>query len=137
MSGRQRVGFSVPAAFSVLGLSCIVVLPADERQTLLLEISKKATAREWREISARIDKATAEIHSKGYYIGIGMLSPEVNMGRRSFLPRSQSDDDGVQLWWMLAHSDAAKTCQGGPKLLKLADRVRRELETMSAPYRID
>ncbi len=79
MSGRQRVGFSVPAAFSVLGLSCIVVLPADERQTLLLEISKKATAREWREISARIDKATAEIHSKGYYIGIGMLSPEVNM----------------------------------------------------------
>lgn len=136
MSGRQRVGYSVPVAFSVMGLSCIVGLPPEDREILLGKIHASASAREWREISANIDHATSEIHTRGFCIGLGILSPRINM-------------IGVPFYHAPTRTMLAFNCGGsspiqtpeklsklGPKFLQLVVRVRQELETMSEPYKI-
>jgi DNA-binding IclR family transcriptional regulator len=136
MSGTrtQRVGYSVPVAFSVMGLTSIAGLPFERREALLQHIRSQATPREWRDISLRVEEATAEIHQKGFFVGIGVLVPRINMVGVPFYHAPSR----TMLVFNCGGASPIQTPQKlrklGPKLVRLANHVRQELDAMSAPY---
>jgi DNA-binding IclR family transcriptional regulator len=136
MSGRQRVGLSVPIHLSAIGLACIGGMLAEQREELSRELSQAATAAEWRTISAKIDEATAQVHTRGFYLGVGTLSPNTNMLGVPFAHEAS----GAMMAFNCGGSSPVQTAEKltslGPKLIDLADRVRNELGTMSAPYSV-
>lgn len=136
MSGRQRVGLSVPIQLSAIGLACIGGMPAEQRDALMRELSQSISPADWRAISARIDEATAQVHTRGFYLGIGTLSPNTNMLGVPF----SHEASGAMMAFNCGGSSPVQTSEKltglGPKLINLADRVRRELGTMSAPYSV-
>jgi DNA-binding IclR family transcriptional regulator len=130
MSTTQRVGYSVPVAFSVMGLSSIAGLPDEKRIKLLDEISQRATPRQWKDFSARLDQATAEIHQRGFYVGLGVLNSRVNMV-------------GVPFYHAASRTMLVFNCGGtsplqtqkkllglGPKLVKLVSQVKTNLDAV-------
>ena len=136
MSGRQRVGLSVPIHFSAMGLACIAGMAAEQRDALSREISKMSSPKEWRAISAKIDDAVAQVHTRGFYLGVGTLSPNTNMvgvpfyyePARAMMAFNSGGSSPVQT--------AEKLTKLGPKLVALVERVRGDLGTMSAPYSV-
>ena len=136
MSGRQRVGLRVPIHLSAMGLACLGGMAAEQRDLLLREIYQNSSPDEWRAISARIDEAVTQVHTRGFYLGVGTLGPNTNML-------------GVPFYYEAARAMMAFNCGGsspvqtpdkllklGPKLVDLVARVRRDLGTMSAPYSV-
>jgi DNA-binding IclR family transcriptional regulator len=136
MSGRQRVGLSVPIHLSAMGLACIGGMTVELRDALSREISQISAPAEWRAITAKIEDAVTQVHTRGFYLGIGTLSPNTNMV-------------GVPFYYEPARAMMAFNCGGsspvqtaeklaklGPKLVALVDRVRSDLGTMSAPYSV-
>src|SRR5688500_1209665 len=62
MSGRQRIGLSVPSHVSAIGLACIGGMPAEQRDRLSLPL-RQASPAEWAAVSAKIEDATAQVHT--------------------------------------------------------------------------
>ncbi|MDQ8729946.1 IclR family transcriptional regulator [Bradyrhizobium sp. LHD-71] len=136
MSGRQRVGLSVPIHVSAIGLACIGGMTAEQREALSRQLFQASTPEEWRMISARIDEATAQVHTRGFYLGLGTLSPNTNMLGVPFF----YEPSGVMMAFNCGGSSPVQTAEKlsglGPKLIDLVVRVRGELGTMSAPYTV-
>jgi DNA-binding IclR family transcriptional regulator len=136
MSGRQRVGLSVPIHLSAIGLACIGGMASEQRDELLQQLSQASSAAEWRATSAKIDEATAQVHTRGFYLGVGTLSPNTNMLGVPF----SYEPSGAMMAFNCGGSSPVQTTEKllklGPKLLDLAARVRGELGTMSAPYSV-
>lgn len=136
MSGRQRVGLSVPVHLSAMGLACIAGMPVEQRDALSRDISRMLSPAEWRAISAKIDDAVAQVHTRGFYLGVGTLSPNTNMlgvpfyyePARAMMAFNSGGSSPVQT--------VEKLTELGPKLVALVERVRSDLGTMSAPYSV-
>lgn len=136
MSGRQRVGLSVPIHLSAMGLACIAGMATEEREALSREISRMSTPAEWRAVSTRIDEAVAQVHTRGFYLGIATLGPNTNMlgvpfyyePARAMMAFNSGGSSPVQT--------AEKLTRLGPKLVALVERVRSDLGTMSAPFHV-
>jgi DNA-binding IclR family transcriptional regulator len=136
MSGRQRVGLSVPIHLSAMGLACIGGMTVEQREALSREISQMMSPAAWRAISAKIEDAVAQVHTQGFYLGIGTLSPNTNMlgvpfyyePARAMMAFNSGGSSPVQT--------AEKLTKLGPKLVALVERVRNDLGTMSAPYSV-
>src|SRR5213079_3276890 len=47
MSGRQRVGLSVPVHLSAMGLACIAGMTVEDREVLLHEVMQMSSREEW------------------------------------------------------------------------------------------
>jgi DNA-binding IclR family transcriptional regulator len=133
MSGRQRIGLSVPIHVSAIGLACIGGMPAEQRDRLSLQL-RQASPDEWAAVSAKIEDATAQVHTRGFYLGIGTLGPNTNMAGVPF------SYEGAMMAFNCGGSSPVQTAEKlqklGPKLIDLAARVRSELGTMSAPYSV-
>jgi DNA-binding IclR family transcriptional regulator len=130
MSGRrQRVGFSVPLALTAMGLACIGGMAAERREVVLRQIRQTASTREWRAISTKVDEAVAQVHARGFYLGVGTLSPMTNMLGVPFT----HDGGQTMMAFNCGGSSPLQTAQKlgrfGPKLVTLAAKVRSELAT--------
>lgn len=136
MSGRQRVGLSVPIHASAIGLACIGGMTAEQREELSRQLFQASSPEEWRVISAKIDEATAQVHTRGFYLGIGTLSPNTNMLGVPFLYEPAGAMMAFNCGGSSPVQTAAKLSRLGPKLIDLARRVRSDLGTMSAPYAV-
>jgi DNA-binding IclR family transcriptional regulator len=136
MSGRQRVGLSVPIHLSAIGLACIGGMPAEQRDELSRELAQASSPAEWRVVSAKIDEATAQVHTRGFYLGVGTLSPNTNMLGVPFAYEASGAMMAFNCGGSSPVQTAEKLTRLGPKLIDLAQRVRRELGTMSAPYSV-
>jgi DNA-binding IclR family transcriptional regulator len=136
MSGRQRVGLSVPIHLSGIGLACIGGMPTEQREELSRELADACSPAEWRTMKARIDEAVRQVHSRGFYLGLGTLSPVTNMLGVPF----HYEPVGAMMAFNCGGSSPVQTAEKltglGPKLIDLAARVRDELATMSAPYAV-
>lgn len=136
MSGRQRVGLSVPIHVSAIGLACIGGMTSEQRDELSQQLSQASSAAEWRATSAKIDEATAQVHTRGFYLGVGTLSPNTNMLGVPF----SYEPSGAMMAFNCGGSSPVQTTEKllklGPRLLDLAARVRGELGTTSAPYSV-
>lgn len=136
MSGRQRVGLSVPIHLSAIGLACMGGMTAEQREDVSRQLFQASSPEEWRAISAKIDDATAQVHTRGFYLGVGTLSPNTNMLGVPFFYEAA----GAMMAFNCGGSSPVQTVEKltrlGPKLIDLAVRVRSELGTMSAPYSV-
>jgi len=136
MSGRQRVGLSVPIHLSAIGLGCIGGMTTEQREQVSRQLMQACSPEEWRTIAAKIDDATAQVHTRGFYLGVGTLSPNTNMVGVPFF----YEPFGAMMAFNCGGSSPVQTVDKlaslGPKLIDLAVRVRRELGTMSAPYSV-
>ena len=136
MSGRQRVGLSVPIHLSAIGLACIGGMTAEQREDVSRQLFQESSPDEWRAISAKIDDATAQVHTRGFYLGVGTLSPNTNMLGVPFFYEAA----GAMMAFNCGGSSPVQTPEKlaglGPRLIDLAVRVRSELGTMSAPYSV-
>lgn len=136
MSGRQRVGLSVPIHVSAIGLACIGGMTAEQRDELSKQISEASSPTEWRATRVKIDDATAQVHTRGFYLGIGTLGPNTNMLGVPF----SYEPSGAMMAFNCGGSSPVQTAEKltglGPRLIDLAVRVRRDLGTMSAPYSV-
>lgn len=136
MSGRQRVGLSVPIHISAIGLACIGGMGAEQREQVSHELREASTSDEWRAIAAKLDDATAQVHTRGFYLGVGTLSPNTNMAGVPFF----YEPFGAMMAFNCGGSSPVQTVEKltrlGPRLIDLAARVRSELGTMSAPYSV-
>ena len=136
MSGRQRVGLSVPIHLSAIGLACIGGMTAEQREDVWRQLFQASSPEEWRAIAAKIDDATAQVHTRGFYLGVGTLSPNTNMLGVPFFYEAS----GAMMAFNCGGSSPVQTTEKltrlGPKLIDLAVRVRSELGTMSAPYSV-
>lgn len=136
MSGRQRVGLSVPIHVSAIGLACIGGMPSERRDQLSRQIAEASSAHEWRATKVKIDEATSQVHTRGFYLGIGTLSPNTNMLGVPFT----YEPSGAMMAFNCGGSSPVQTAEKltrlGPRLIDLAVRVRSELGTMSAPYSV-
>src|SRR5262249_27096238 len=136
MSGRQRVGLSVPIHLSAMGLACIAGMPVEQRDALSREIFQMSSPDEWRMVSAKIDEAVAQVHTRGFYLGVATLGPSTNMlgvpfyyePARAMMAFNSGGSSPVQT--------EEKLTALGPKLVALVERVRADLGTMSAPYSV-
>jgi DNA-binding IclR family transcriptional regulator len=136
MSGRQRVGLSVPIHLSAMGLACIGGMTAEQRDALSREVSEMSTPAEWRAISAKIEDAVTQVHTRGFYLGVGTLSRNTNMlgvpfyyePARAMMAFNSGGSSPVQT--------AEKLTKLGPRLVELVERVRGDLGTMSAAYSV-
>jgi DNA-binding IclR family transcriptional regulator len=136
MSGRQRVGLSVQIHLSAIGLACIGGMTAEQREEISHRLFQASTPEEWRSISARIDDATTQVHTRGFYLGIGTLGPTTNMVGVPF----PYEPAGVMMAFNCGGSSPMQTAEKltglGPRLVDLTVKVRNELGTMSAPYSV-
>ena len=136
MSGRQRVGLSVPIHLSSIGLGCLGGMPTEAREQVARQLMQVASAEEWTTIKAKIDDATAQVHTRGFYLGVGTLSPNTNMVGVPFV----YEPSGAMMAFNCGGSSPVQTVEKltklGPRLIDLAVRVRSELGTMSAPYSV-
>ena len=136
MSGRQRVGLSVPIHLSGIGLACIGGMPTEQREQLVHELEQASSREEWRATRARIEEATAQVHTRGFYLGLGTLSPNTNMLGVPFHYEPALAMMAFNCGGSSPVQTAEKLTALGPKLIELALRVRSELGTMSAPYTV-
>lgn len=136
MSGRQRVGLSVPIYVSAMGLACIGGMVAERREQLVRQIFQASSPDEWRAISAKIDDAVAQVHTRGFYLGVGTLSPNTNMLGVPFYYEPSGAMMAFNCGGSSPVQSAEKLLDFGPKLVDLAARVRRELATQAAPYSV-
>jgi DNA-binding IclR family transcriptional regulator len=136
MSGRQRVGLSVPIHLSAIGLACIGGMAAEQRQELSRQLAQAASAAEWRAISPKLEAATAQVHTRGFYLGLGTLSPSTNMLGVPFAYAPSGAMMAFNCGGSSPVQTAEKLTRLGPRLIELAQRVRRDLGTMSAPYSV-
>jgi DNA-binding IclR family transcriptional regulator len=128
MSGqRQRVGFSVPVAQAAMGLACLGGMDVERRDTVLRQVRQAVSAREWRGIAAKVEEAVAQVHERGFYLGLGTLSPMTNMLGVPFT------HDGGQTMMAFNCGGSSplqtpeKLLRFGPRLVALAAKVRAEL----------
>ena len=136
MSGRQRVGLSVPIYLSAMGLACMGGMATEQRDQLVRQIYETSSPDEWGAIAPKIEDAVAQVHTRGFYLGAGTLSPRTNMvgvpfhyeASRSMMAFNCGGSSPVQT--------VEKLLELGPKLVELVANVRRELGTMSAPYSV-
>ncbi len=136
MSGRQRVGLSVPIHLSAMGLACIGGMTVEQRDALSRELFQMSSRDEWRAVSAKIEDAVTQVHTRGFYLGVGTLSPSTNMlgvpfyyePARAMMAFNSGGSSPVQT--------VEKLTRLGPKLVALVERVRGDLGTMSAPYSV-
>jgi DNA-binding IclR family transcriptional regulator len=136
MSGRQRVGLSVPIHLSAMGLACIGGMAPEQRDQLLREISQTTSPRAWRAASQKIDEAVTQVHTRGFYLGVGTLGPSTNMLGVPFYYEAQRAMMAFNCGGSSPVQSPDKLERLGPRLVDLANRVRSELGTMSAPYSV-
>jgi DNA-binding IclR family transcriptional regulator len=87
-------------------------------------------------IAAKIDEATAQVHTRGFYLGIGTLGPSTNMLGVPFAYEPSAAMMAFNCGGSSPVQTAEKLAGLGPRLIALANRVRGELGTMSAPYAV-
>lgn len=136
MSGRQRVGLSVPIHISAMGLACMGGMPAEQRDRLVSRIFEASTPDEWRAIAPKIDDAVAQVHTHGFYLGVGTLSSRTNMVGVPFQFESARSMMAFNCGGSSPVQTPEKLLELAPRLVDLVARVRRELGTMAAPYSV-
>ena len=126
--GRQRVGFSVSIAHTAMGLACLGGMPHDEREAVMERIRALSSPADWRAISANVAEAVTQVHERGFYLGLGTLSPTTNMLGVPFRYERGGTTMAFNCGGASPLQTAQKLLRHGPRLVKLAERVRRELE---------
>lgn len=127
-SRRHRVGFRVPLVRTGIGRACYAALPPEERQAILEQV-REHYPKEWKQLSAELEDAAAQVERRGYCIAAGTLTPRVNSvavpfvygERRKIMAFNSQGPKQIQTVALMAKT--------GARLLDLAAEVRRQIIT--------
>ncbi|MFO1108486.1 MAG: IclR family transcriptional regulator [Bradyrhizobium sp.] len=126
MNRRQRVGFRLPLARTATGRACIAAMDTEQRERTL-ERLRQVYPDEWHLLRDQIEDAITQVRVRGYCIVAGTYSRTNNMVA---VPFALQDGRTILAFNCGGHArihTVKKLAQYGPRLIKLASAVRRQL----------
>ena len=131
-SRRQRVGFRVPLVRTAMGRGCVAAMGPEQRKDVLERI-QQYYPEEWPDLWKQMEEAILHEQKYGYCVSVGTFNRFTNAVS---VPFSQPDSPNIMAFNSQGPSELltpTRMARIGKQLMELADQVRAQMASASAP----